>query len=63
MTPRAPAAPRWLGRAGVGAFALALLYPLAGLLAPVGPWQWNPQVAGPSLTSVRVSLGLTAARC
>ena len=39
VTPRAPAAPRWLGRAGVGAFALALLYPLAGVLAPVGRWQ------------------------
>ena len=61
MTPRAPAGPRWPGRAGVGAFALALLYPLAGLLAPVGAWQWNPQIAGPSLASVRVSLGLTAA--
>jgi molybdate/tungstate transport system permease protein len=31
------------------------------VLAPVGRWQWSPQVAGPSLASVRVSLGLTAA--
>ena len=37
-------------------FAAALLYPLAGLFAPVGPWHWdNAVTAG----AIRVSLGLT----
>jgi molybdate/tungstate transport system permease protein len=51
---------RWIGRAGVGAFTLALLYPLAALFAPVGGWDWSPQVAGPSIDSVRTSLVLSA---
>jgi molybdate/tungstate transport system permease protein len=38
-------------------FGLALLYPLAGLLVPVGPWRWDN--AG-TYDAVRVSLGLTA---
>jgi molybdate/tungstate transport system permease protein len=38
-------------------FAIALLYPLAGLFVPVGPWRWgDPATAD----AVRVSLGLTA---
>jgi molybdate/tungstate transport system permease protein len=51
---------RWIGRAGIGAFTLALLYPLAALFAPVGRWDWSPQVAGPSIDSVRTSIGLSA---
>src|SRR5579871_2007797 len=38
-------------------FAIALLYPLAGLLVPVGAWRWsNPDIA----PAVANSLGLTA---
>ncbi|HTU69122.1 MAG TPA: ABC transporter permease subunit [Candidatus Baltobacteraceae bacterium] len=44
-------------RAGAALFALALLYPLAGLFARVGPWRWN---LAAMLAPVRVSLGLTA---
>ena len=44
---------RWMVRALVAFFALALIYPLSGLLAPIGPWQWS------TLEPVRVSLGLT----
>lgn len=44
-------------RLAAALFALALLYPLAGLFVPVGAWQWN----GPAtLGAVEVSLGLTA---
>ncbi|MGH8014335.1 MAG: ABC transporter permease subunit [Candidatus Binataceae bacterium] len=42
------------------AFALALLYPLAGLLTPVGSWQWNGSIPGSTASSVEVSLILTA---
>lgn len=49
-----------LSRVGVAAFALALLYPLTGFFAPIGNWQWGPEVAGPSLAAVRVSLVYTA---
>jgi len=41
-------------------FAVALLYPLAGLFAPIGPWQWAPDIAQPSLAAVQISLSLTA---
>ena len=51
--------PRWIVRLGVGLFALALLYPLSGLLASVGPWRWDADVANPSLASIWVSLALT----
>jgi molybdate/tungstate transport system permease protein len=37
-----------------------LLYPLVGLVAPIGPWQWPPDVADPSLAAVKISLFLTA---
>ena len=40
-------------------FALALLYPFTALFAHVGPWQWGPDVRGPALASIRVSLLLT----
>lgn len=49
-----------LPRIGVGVFALALLYPFAGFAAPIGPWQFGSNVAGPSLEAIRVSLLLTA---
>ena len=43
-------------RLGAIAFALALLYPLAGILVPVGPWRWDERTA---LDAIGVSLGLT----
>jgi molybdate/tungstate transport system permease protein len=52
---------RWIARAVAALFALALLYPFTALFAPVGPWQWNADVRGPALASVRVSLLLTSA--
>lgn len=52
--------PVWLGRAALLVFALALLYPLAGLLAPVGAWQWDGGIQGSTAAAVRVSLSLTA---
>lgn len=48
-----------LARAGATLFAVALLYPFTGLFARVGSWQWGPDVRGPALKSVAVSLGLT----
>jgi molybdate/tungstate transport system permease protein len=42
-------------------FALALLYPLSALFARIGPWQWNENVRGPGVSSMRVSLLLTGA--
>lgn len=44
-------------RIGGVAFALALLYPFAGLLVPVGAWRWGGNA---TLDAVRVSLSLTA---
>jgi molybdate/tungstate transport system permease protein len=41
------------------AFTIALLYPLAGLFAPIGRWQWNGSVAGSTASAVKVSLSLT----
>ncbi len=49
----------WIARAGVVLFAAVLLYPLTALFAHIGPWQWGPDVRGPALASVRVSLLLT----
>lgn len=40
-------------------FAAALLYPFTAMFARIGPWQWDAEVRGPSLASVRVSLLLT----
>jgi molybdate/tungstate transport system permease protein len=50
---------RWIARAGVAVFVMALLYPLTTVFAPVGRWQWGPEVRGPALSSLRVSLLLT----
>ncbi|MGD0967006.1 MAG: ABC transporter permease subunit [Candidatus Aquilonibacter sp.] len=44
-------------RFGALLFGLALLYPLAGLFARVGPWHWD---ARGTVDAVCVSLGLTA---
>jgi molybdate/tungstate transport system permease protein len=44
-------------RIGAVLFGLALLYPLAGLFARVGPWQWQGSATA---DAVRTSLGLTA---
>ncbi|HUX68094.1 MAG TPA: ABC transporter permease subunit [Terriglobales bacterium] len=56
-----PAPPRrpWAHLAA-GVFALLLLYPLTGMLARVGRWQWGGQIGAASLASIRVSLLLTA---
>jgi molybdate/tungstate transport system permease protein len=50
---------RWISTAGVSLFAIALLYPFSALFARIGPWQWGPEVRGPALASIRVSLLLT----
>ena len=44
-------------RFGALLFGVALLYPLTGLFARIGPWRWG---GGTTLEAVRVSLGLTA---
>ena len=46
-----------IARIGAALFAVALLYPLVGLVAPIGPWRWD---GGPMLDAVRISIGLTA---
>ena len=46
-------------RAGIALFAAALLYPLTGLIAPIGRWQWGPDLATSGSASIAVSLGLT----
>ncbi len=46
--------------AGAGLFALLLLYPLAGMWAPVGRWQWSGEAGAASAAAIRVSLELTA---
>jgi len=50
----------WIARAGTALFAMALLYPFTALFARIGPWQWGESVRGQALSSVRVSLLLTA---
>jgi molybdate/tungstate transport system permease protein len=50
---------RWIARAGAALFAAVLLYPFTALFARIGPWQWDSDVRGPALSSVRVSLLLT----
>jgi molybdate/tungstate transport system permease protein len=47
-------------RGAVAIFAVVLLYPLAGMFAPIGAWHWGPDVAGPSLAAAWTSLVLTA---
>jgi molybdate/tungstate transport system permease protein len=49
----------WL-RLWMLAFTLTLLYPLTGLGAPVGPWQWDGGFPGSTVNAVKVSLVLTA---
>jgi molybdate/tungstate transport system permease protein len=46
-----------IARLAAALFALALLYPLAGLFVPVGAWRWDGSAA---LGAVEASLGLTA---
>lgn len=41
------------------AFAAALLYPLIGIAAPVGRWNWSGSAPGSTAAAVKVSLGLT----
>jgi molybdate/tungstate transport system permease protein len=41
------------------AFTLALLYPLVGLGAPVGAWQWNGSIPGSTASAAETSLFLT----
>lgn len=53
-------ATQWMSRAGAAVFALLLLYPFTALFAHIGNWQWDPDVRGPAIASVRVSLLLTA---
>ncbi len=45
---------------GMLIFGIALLYPLVGLFAQVGPWSWDGSVPGSTIASIRVSLALTA---
>lgn len=45
-------------RSAAAVFAVALLYPFAGLLVPVGPWRWGE--GSSILDAVRVSLLYTA---
>jgi molybdate/tungstate transport system permease protein len=51
---------RWIARIAAAIFAVVLLYPITAIFAHVGPWQWGEDVRGPLLSSVRVSLVLTA---
>lgn len=51
---------RWMARLGAALFAAVLLYPFTALFARIGRWQWEPEVRGPALASVRVSLLLTS---
>jgi molybdate/tungstate transport system permease protein len=45
-------------RVAAALFAVALLYPLAGLFVPVGPWRWSD--GSSTFDAVRVSLLFTA---
>src|SRR5437588_7793165 len=42
------------------AFTLALLYPLVGLTAHVGVWQWDGSLPGSTASAVKTSLLLSA---
>ena len=46
-----------VGRGAAAIFAIALLYPLAGLFVPVGTWRWD--AASAMADAVRVSLTYT----
>src|SRR5689334_15662031 len=50
----------WIARIGATLFAAVLLYPFTALFTRIGPWQWEPEIRGPALASVRISLALTA---
>src|SRR5215813_7069783 len=50
---------KWMARCGAALFAVALLYPFTALFAHIGPWQWDSEIRGPVLASIRVSLSLT----
>ena len=52
-------ASRTLARAGIGLFALVLVYPFLGFLAPIGKWRWDEPFWEQSAASIRVSLLLT----
>ncbi len=41
------------------AFTVVLLYPLIGLLAPVGGWRWSGSIPGSTVSAVKTSLFLT----
>ena len=41
-------------------FTAALLYPLCGFGAPIGPWRWDGVTPGSTSSAVMVSLSLTA---
>ena len=42
------------------AITLALLYPLVGVVAPVGHWQWDGSIPGSTASAIKTSLLLTA---
>jgi molybdate/tungstate transport system permease protein len=46
--------------AGAAVFAALLLYPLAGLWAPVGRWEWGGSAGAAAGAAIRVSVELTA---
>ncbi|MBV8817565.1 MAG: ABC transporter permease subunit [Acidobacteriaceae bacterium] len=48
-----------LARTGIALFALLLLYPFLGFLAPIGQWHWGESSWAQSAASIRVSLVLT----
>jgi molybdate/tungstate transport system permease protein len=50
----------WRGRLAMLVFAIALSYPLAGLGAHVGAWQWDGVVPGSTAAAAWNSLSLTA---
>ena len=52
---------RWAAAAGTTLAVGALLYPLTGFFAHIGPWQWAGETRAAGLASVRVSLELTTA--
>lgn len=51
---------RWIARSVAAIFAALLLYPFTALFARIGAWQWGPDIRGPAISSIRVSLLLTA---
>jgi molybdate/tungstate transport system permease protein len=49
----------WPRRLAMVIFTAIILYPLVGLFAPVGPWNWEAGGAGTTVAAVRTSLVLT----